>query len=205
MAAHGGARRRVVRHGSARHGKAVSFGWPFSFALITKLSVGFQSMKTLLLILALTVGVSAQNIKEGKAITDWTPVSVAADISKRVDGTALDKDVSIEGSGRTEMSFAKVQRSENTFRGWMRFLLPSSAIVFRGKWNEIRVYVVCDCRKNEIKALKGIVYGVDGTIHAEENKQILEHTKPGSIGRDLFEFFCERGGPATVAPKLKAK
>lgn len=161
-------------------------------------------MKTLLLILALAVGVSAQNINEGKALTKWTPVGFAADIRNHVSGSVIDPDVQVEGDGGTEMSFANVQRSDDTFKGWVRFILPSSAIVLEGKWREARFYVICDCRKNSVQALSGIAYGVDGSIRAEKTK-INMGTEPGSLGREMFEFFCERGGPAVIAPTLKPK
>lgn len=151
-------------------------------------------MKALLLILVLAVGCHAQKVKEGKAITEWVPVS-----------PGVSSDTRIEGDGKMLMSFAHIKRSDDTFKGWVRFVFPSSAIVIEGKWNEARFYISCDCRKNEIKALSGIAYGLDGSIRSTEDKQILEPTAPGSIGRELFEFFCERGGPPSVAPTLKPK
>lgn len=164
-----------------------------------------EDMKPLLLILLLAVTVSAQSTKEGKQITNWTPVGVSPNISTRAAGAPdLDPRMSVEGTGKAEMSFANVKRSGDTFKGWVRFVFPSSAIVLQGKWNEVRFYVVCDCRKNEIKTLSGIAYGLDGTVRAEETKQVLD-TVPGSIGRELFEFFCERGGPPLIAPTLKPK
>lgn len=160
-------------------------------------------MKTLFLILLFAVAVSAQNPKEGKQITDWTPVGIAPNISKRATGAPeLDPRMSVEGAGKAEMSFANIKRSGDTFKGWVRFVFPSSTIVWQGKWNEVRFYVVCDCRKNDFKALAGIVYGLDGTIRADKMGEKLD-TVPGSIGRELFEFFCERGGPPTKAPTLK--
>ncbi len=149
-------------------------------------------MKTLLPILALTITASAQSIKEGKAITDWTPVSV---------GESADSHV--QGDGRMVMSFANVQRSDETFKGWMRFVLPSSSIALEGNWKEIRFYVECDCRRNTVQALAGIAYGIDGSIRAEKSKTTMEHTAKGSMGRELFEFFCERGGKPVSAPTLK--
>lgn len=158
----------------------------------------------LVCLIACAITVSAQSVREGKAITNWTPIGWAADASKRADGAK--QEARIEGDGRMEMSFANVQRSGDTFKGWMRFVFPSSVLVLEGNWNEIRFYVVCDCRKDNIKALTGIAYGSNGAIRAEESKQILEHTVPGSMGRQLFEFFCERGGPTSMTPpKLKPK
>lgn len=162
-------------------------------------------MKAVLLILALAVTVSAQSIKEGKSITQWTTVGVAPDITKRAEGAKPLEGGQIEGSGTMEMSFANVRRSGDTFKGWMRFVFPSSAIVVEGKWNEVRFYVNCDCVKNNIKTLTGIAYGLDGSIRAEKTDQTLEHTVRGSIGRELFEFFCERGGPPSTVPTLRPK
>lgn len=160
-------------------------------------------MKLLLILLLTCLTIQAQSIKEGKEITTWTPVGFAADVRNRADGTPLD--VRVEGNGRAELSFANVQRSEETFKGWVRAVFPSSTINLEGKWNEARFYVICDCRKNSIQALTGIAYGINGNIRAEKTK-ITMSTEPGSLGRDMLEFFCERGGPpATVAPKLKTK
>lgn len=148
-------------------------------------------MKPLILILLLAFTVSAQKIQEGKSITNWVPVSAG-----------VSKDPRVQGNIRAELSFANVQRSDNAFKGWARFVFPNG-VALEGNWKEARFYVVCDCRKNVIKALTGIAFGVDGTIRAEESKRIMEHTTPGSIGREMFQFFCERGGPATTAPTLK--
>lgn len=151
-------------------------------------------MKALLLIPLLAVSVSAQKIKEGQAITNWTPVGV---------GVAVD--ALVEGDKQMEMSFANVRRSEDKFRGWVRFVFPSSAIVLEGRWNEARFYVECDCRKNSLQVLSGIAYGVDGSIRAEQKKIAFSTTEPGTMGRQMFEFFCERGGPPSIAPTLKPK
>lgn len=166
----------------------------------TRQAYDSATVKALLLLLALAAPVYGQSINEGKNITKWTPVSVAPDVTQRVDKETSDNKMRIEGSGRMEMSFANVQRSGDTFKGWVRFIFPSSAIVSEGRWNEVRFYVNCDCRKNIIKALKAIAYGVDGRIRVDEGKQVLAHAVPGSIGHQLFEYFCERGGGAPTGP-----
>jgi len=146
-------------------------------------------MKTILLILALAVGVSAQSIKEGKQITTWTFVS---------EGPLI----------KSYISPDSIKRGDDIIKVWMRFELPKGSRDLYANtpidFGETRVYGMLNCKASKMQSKTMLVYDRAGNFYlGKENAGGWAEERPDSIGHSVFVYFCERGEKATEAPTLK--
>ena len=146
-------------------------------------------MKTLLLITLLAVSVSAQSVKEGKAITDWKFVS---------EGPLI----------KSYIATDTIKRGGDIIKVWMRFELPHGSRDLYADtpidFGESRIYGLINCSQNKVQAKTMMVYDRQGNFYAAKTDAFgWEEDRPDTIGHSVFVYFCERGETPTKAPTLK--
>lgn len=113
----------------------------------------------------------------------------------------------VSGDGlRVNTSVAKIARSEDIVKFWLRVDFPDGApSTFGFSFDSVRVEATFNCKKKTAKTRsKGMFYLNGDLVKTLEDKSIAKETH-GSVGHFIFETFCEQGSQPTTTPTLKPK
>jgi hypothetical protein len=166
-------------------------------------------MKALLLTLLLALSVSAQSIKEGKAVNDWLMV-----FSGGTENAAIISNV--------YWSPSSIQRDGDIIKLWIKADFPASGVDIVGSSDgklirgvvSAREFMVIDCKKRVAGGDTEIIYFKNGRTQSRENffgkNSATDPSNEQSFGQFLSGYFCEREEvqpktPPQLKPRLTSK
>lgn len=145
-------------------------------------------MKTLFLILLLTVTCYAQKI-DGKKIDKWDAIARSQD-------------------EQTTFYYApeSIRRADDVIRVWTRFDFSngSNFLVPGTDYASIRIFATFDCQRNSTVSEDILFYDYHGKLvkSGKDNSRVDE--TPSTFGYAIFEYLCERRSQfPNQPPKLK--
>lgn len=151
-------------------------------------------MKVLILCLLLFAPAFAQELKDGRKITEWKHLGYSDDIKADL-----------------YIAPGTVRRNEAQIKLWARWDFPEGAEkrLHPPNWNgptmgSFRAFIVLKCEDHLVRGLAVIAYDMQSRVIGEERGDLKIDEKPGTIGHALFNYFCEREPlPPKTPPKLK--
>jgi hypothetical protein len=152
-------------------------------------------MKTILLIFVLALTAQAQSVKEGKAITDWTP---------------LTEDVDTRSNTPYKVFYSSIRRGDDYTKTWLRADFPQGSRAVFPSWRgpeigSIRLWIKLRCFQHSGNAETVIVYDMSGKMVAADTIGEEATENKNTLGQFIMDAFCERepqilSGPPRLKP-----